>query len=200
MLVNDDLGAFTDFASMIGQRVAETENALAYGLVNTASGVGPTITEGNAAVFTTGRGNTVSSGTTIDVANLALARAAIMKQQTLDGLPIAMGARMAVVVGPDRELLARQLTATFVPNAVSGVNPYVGMMEVVVDPLIPGNRWYMFAEATRPYVYGYVGGASAPSIRVWNPMQGRDGLTIEVVHDFGVGAIDFRGAYFNPGN
>jgi hypothetical protein len=199
MLVNDDLGAFTDFASMIGQRVAETENALAYGLVNTASGAGPTITEGNAAVFTTGRGNTVAPGTVLDVTNLGLARAAIMKQQTLDGLPIAMGARMVVLVGPDRELIARQLTATFVPNAVSGVNPYVGMMEVVVDPLITGNRWYLFAEATRPYVYGYVNGASAPSIRVWNPMQGIDGLTIEVVHDFGVGAIDFRGAYFNPG-
>ena len=34
MLVNDDLGAFTDFASMIGRRVADFENATAYALVN----------------------------------------------------------------------------------------------------------------------------------------------------------------------
>jgi hypothetical protein len=34
MLVNDDLGAFTDFAAMIGRRVADFENATAYALVN----------------------------------------------------------------------------------------------------------------------------------------------------------------------
>ena len=36
MLVNDDLGAFTDFASMIGRRVADFENATAYALLNSA--------------------------------------------------------------------------------------------------------------------------------------------------------------------
>ncbi|MGG5819635.1 prohead protease/major capsid protein fusion protein [Falsiroseomonas sp. HW251] len=48
MLVNDDLGAFTDFAAMIGRRVADFENATAYGLLNGASGDGPTLTTGNA--------------------------------------------------------------------------------------------------------------------------------------------------------
>ena len=200
MLVNDDLGAFTDFASMIGQRISAQENALAYAVINTASGAGPTLEEGAEAVFTTGRGNRAASGTTIDVANLALARAAIMKQTSLDGLPIAIGPKMMLLVGPDRELLARQLTATFVANATSGTNPYAGAIEVVVDPQIPGNRWYMFADATRPFVYGFVAGQTAPQVRVWNPIPGRDGMTVEVVHDFGVGATDFRGAYFNPGN
>uniref|UniRef100_UPI0038D073B0 phage major capsid protein n=1 Tax=Falsiroseomonas sp. TaxID=2870721 RepID=UPI0038D073B0 len=43
MLVNDDLGAFTDFASMIGRRVADFENATAYGLLGSANGDGPTL-------------------------------------------------------------------------------------------------------------------------------------------------------------
>jgi phage head maturation protease len=200
MLVNDDLGAFTDFSGMIGQRIAAQENALAYAVINTASGAGPDLAEGAAAVFTTGRGNRAATGTTIDVANLALARAAIMKQTSLDGLPIAIGSRMLLLVGPDRELLARQLTATFVANTTASTNPYAGAIETVVDPQIPGNRWYMFAEATRPFVYGFVAGQTAPQVRVWNPIPGRDGMTVEVVHDFGVGAVDFRGAYFNPGN
>ena len=46
MLVNDDLGAFTDFAAMIGRRVADFENATAYALVNLANGDGPTLTTG----------------------------------------------------------------------------------------------------------------------------------------------------------
>ncbi len=50
MLVNDDLGAFTDFAAAIGRRVADFENATAYGLLNAANGDGPTLTTGNAPV------------------------------------------------------------------------------------------------------------------------------------------------------
>ena len=53
MLVNDDLGAFTDFASMTGRRVADFENATAYALLNSAGGDGPTLTTGAAAVFGT---------------------------------------------------------------------------------------------------------------------------------------------------
>ncbi|MFC7541050.1 hypothetical protein ACFQU2_18455 [Siccirubricoccus deserti] len=51
MLVNDDLGAFTDFASMIGRRVADFENATAYALLNAANGDGPTLATGAAAVL-----------------------------------------------------------------------------------------------------------------------------------------------------
>ena len=46
MLVNDDLGAFTDFAAAIGRRVADFENATAYALLNQANGDGPTLTNG----------------------------------------------------------------------------------------------------------------------------------------------------------
>lgn len=200
MLINDDLGAFTNFGSMIGQRVAQDENGLAYAVINTASGDGPTLAEGSAAVFTTGRGNKASSGTTIDVTNLAAARAAIMKQKTLDGLPIAIGSQMLLVVGPDRELLARQITATFTASQTSAVNPYAGFIDVVVEPLITGNRWYLFAAGTRPYAFGYVNGQTAPRISVYSPVQGRDALQIDVVLYFGAGATDWRGGYFNPGN
>ena len=57
MLVNDDLGAFTDFAAMIGRRVADFANATAYGLVNLATGDGVAPAGGSptrAAVIRTG--------------------------------------------------------------------------------------------------------------------------------------------------
>ena len=108
MLVNDDLGAFTDFASMIGRRVADFENATAYALVNSAGGDGPTLTTGAAAVFGTAaaRANKAGAGTALDLPNLALGRAAVMRQKTLDGLPIAVGAQMRLLVGP--RLLSRR--------------------------------------------------------------------------------------------
>lgn len=198
MLVNDDLGAFTDFAAMIGRRVADFENATAYGLLNSASGDGPTLTTGNAAVFGTGavRANKASAGTVLDLPNLAAGRAAIMKQKTLDGLPIAVGSSMRLLVGPNQELAARQLTVSVGATQTSNANVYAGF----VQPLIQNNRWYLFSDPVSApvYVYGYLNGAEGPQVTT-GPVSGVDGVEVSVIFDFGVGAIDWRGAWFNPG-
>ena len=114
MLVNDDLGAFTDFAAAIGRRVADFENATAYALLNQANGDGPTLTNGPAAVFGTAaaRLNKAAAGSALDINNLANGRAAILRQKTLDGLPISVGNAMKLLVGPSLELPARQLTVS----------------------------------------------------------------------------------------
>lgn len=200
VLINDDLGAFTDFASMIGRRVADFENFTAYSLLNLNAGEGPTLVQGAANVFTTGRGNKASSGTTVDLANVALGRAAVMKQTTLDGMPISVGDQMRLVVGPDRELLARQLTVNVAATQTSNANVLSGFISPLVEPLIPGDNWYLFSDpqATPTFVYGYLNGAEGPMVST-GPVSGIDGFEIAVVFDFGVGAVDYRGAWFNPG-
>jgi len=202
MLVNDDLGAFTDFAAMIGRRVADFENATAYGLLNSASGDGPTLTTGNAAVFGTAaaRANKASAGTALDLPNLAAGRAAIMKQKTLDGLPIAVGSSMRLLVGPNQELAARQLTVSVGASQTSNVNIFAGFVQPLVEPLIQANRWYLFSDPVSApvYVYGYLNGAEGPQVTT-GPVSGVDGVEVSVIFDFGVGAIDWRGAWFNPG-
>jgi hypothetical protein len=202
MLVNDDLGAFTDFAAMIGRRVADFENATAYALLNTATGDGPTLITGAAPVFATGasRLNKAAAGTALDLANLALGRAAVMRQKTLDGLPIAIGASMRLLVGPSQELAARQLTVSVQATQTSNANVYAGFVQPLVDPLIPSNRWYLFSDplAAPVYVYGYLNGAEGPQVTT-GPVSGVDGVEVSVIFDFGVGAIDWRGAWFNPG-
>ncbi|WP_372624913.1 prohead protease/major capsid protein fusion protein [Falsiroseomonas sp.] len=202
MLVNDDLGAFTDFAAMIGRRVADFENATAYALVNLANGDGPTLTTGAAPVFATAaaRANKAAAGTALDEANIAKGREAIMKQRTLDGLPISLGRSMRVLVGAALELSALKLTAAITPGSSGAVNPYVGLLQPVVEPLIPANRWYLFAEppTTPVYVYGYLNGVEGPQVTT-GPVSGVDGIEVSVLFDFGVGAIDWRGAWFNPG-
>ena len=202
MLVNDDLGAFTDFAAMIGRRVADFENATAYALINLANGDGPTLATGVAPVFATAaaRANKAAAGTALDEVNIAKGREAIMKQRTLDGLPISLGRSMRVLVGPALELPALKLTAAIAPAASANVNPYVGLLQPVVEPLIPANRWYLFAEppTTPVYVYGYLNGVEGPQVTT-GPVSGVDGVEVSVIFDFGVGAIDWRGAWFNPG-
>jgi hypothetical protein len=202
MLVNDDLGAFTDFAAAIGRRVADFENATAYALLNQANGDGPTLTNGPAAVFGTGaaRANKAAAGSALDITNLANGRAAILRQKTLDGLPISVGNAMKLLVGPSLELPARQLTVSVGATQISNANIYAGFVQPLVEPLIPNNRWYLFADPpTAPvYVYGYLNGAEGPQVTT-GPVSGVDGVEVSVIFDFGVGAIDWRGAWFNPG-
>jgi hypothetical protein len=202
MLVNDDLGAFTDFAAAIGRRVADFENATAYALLNQANGDGPTLTNGPAAVFGTAaaRLNKAAAGSALDINNLANGRAAILRQKTLDGLPISVGNAMKLLVGPSLELPARQLTVSVGATQVSHTNIYAGFVQPLVEPLIPNNRWYLFADPpTAPvYVYGYLNGAEGPQVTT-GPVSSVDGVEVSVIFDFGVGAIDWRGAWFNPG-
>jgi phage major head subunit gpT-like protein len=201
-LVNDDLGAFTDFASLIGRRVADWENATAYALVNLASGDGPTLAEGNAPVFGTGAGrnNKAATATTVTASSLGAGFNAIKNQTSLDGLKLNLEPRF-LVCSPVQEFVAAQFaSSSVVPSSAGNVNVFAARFEVVSDSNIPANRWYLFADpASAPvYVHGYVGDAEAPSIRVGQPL-GVDGTIIEVVHDFAVGAIDYRGGWFNPG-
>jgi hypothetical protein len=202
MLVNDDLGAFTDFAAMIGRRVADFENATAYALLNLANGDGPMLATGNAPVFATGaaRANKAAAGSVLNEDNIGVGRTAIMRQRSLDGLPISLGRSMRILVGPALELAALRLTSAIAPASSGSVNPYVGLLQPVVEPLIPNNRWYLFAEppTTPVYVYGYLNGAEGPQVTT-GPVQGVDGVEVSVIFDFGVGAIDWRGAWFNPG-
>jgi len=199
MLINDDLGAFADFSTMIGRRVANDENALAFAVVNTASGAGPTLVEGNAAVFTTGRGNRAASGGAIAEATLDTGYAAMMGATSLDGQKLNVEPRI-LLTGAAYRGPALRYTARISPESGANVGLY-SELEPISDANITGNRWYLFADplAYPVYVYGYVNGQTAPMVRVHQYIPGTDGIAVELVHDFGVGAIDYRGGYFNAG-
>ena len=113
---------------------------------------------------------------------------------------LSVGNAMKLLVDPSLELNARQLTVSVAANQTSNVNIYAGFIQPLVEPLIPNNRWYLFADPpTAPvYVYGYLNGAEGPQVTT-GPVSGVDGVEVSVIFDFGVGAIDWRGAWFNPG-
>jgi len=200
-LINDDLGAFTDFGAMIGRRVADFENALAYALVNTANGDGPTLSTGNAAVFGTNatRANKASTGGAISEASLDAGYAAMMAQTSLDNIKLNLTPAI-LLTGAAYRGAAIRYTTRITADQGANVGLYAGLSPVS-DANIPGNRWYLFASpaAAPVYVYGYVNGQTAPQVRVHQYVPGTDGVAVEVVHDFAVGAIGHQGGYFNAG-
>ena len=194
-LINDDLGAFADLPGKAALRIADWENSVAWTLVTS----NPTLSDGK-ALFHSDHANTAGSGGAIGIDTVGAGEAAMMKQTSLDGLKLNL--RPAVLVtGPDRFTLARQFVSNNIaPAQFANVNPFAGKLEAVGDANITGNGWYLFAEPTalETFVYGYLQGQSGPVI---TPEPGFDvaGVKVKLTIDFAVGAVDHRGAYFNPG-
>ena len=69
-----------------------------------------------------------------------------------------------------------------------------------MEPRLSGNAWWIFADpAVLPVLeYAYLSSAQGPQIA---SREGWDvlGMEFRVVLDFGCGAVDWRGAYRNPG-
>ena len=123
-----------------------------------------------------------------------------MKQTSLDGLKLNIVPKY-LVVSPDK--LTEALKATTVitnPQTTSYANVQGALLTPIADANLSGNAWYLQADpgSAATHIYGYLDGASGPQIRTDEPF-GVLGMAMQVVLDFGVGAIDYRGSYKNPG-
>lgn len=191
-LANDDLSALGDFSIMIAARAAADENAKAYAVLAAA-----VLADGK-ALFHADHGNLASPGSSI-ASGLDAAVAALRAMKGLDGLPLNIAPRF-LIVGPAREAAARRAVAEITPAKTEDVNPWAAAFEVIVDAGVPGNAWHLAADpaAVPSIVFGYVAGATGPEIRTTVDFDTRS-VKVAAGLDFGVGAIDFRGLYRNPG-
>lgn len=199
MLINDDLSAFADITMKAGRRVAMFENDLVFQQCLLLNSVGPTLSDGK-VLFHTDHGNFQTTGTPVNrIPNLSAGRAAMRKQVGLDGLKLNLRPSI-LLVGPDNETAAQQVTAATAPQRATAVNPFSGTLTPVVDANIPDYAWMLFANpAEAPVIYaGSLAGQNGPMIAV---KEGWDVLGVEfrVARDFGFGAVDYRGVYRDDG-
>ncbi|TIN36840.1 MAG: hypothetical protein E5Y10_22190 [Mesorhizobium sp.] len=200
MLINDQLGAIDQVLGSTGDRVADWENAKAFTLLLSGSGAGPTLVTDNKRVFHADHGNLTGSGTAISVASVGVGRASMMKQTTLDGIK-ANFAPATLLVGPDTLTVAEQLMTTLTPAQQSNAVPEsIRRIVPIGDANITGNAWYLFSDPmTAPcFAYGYLDGFEGPRLSSENVFDVQ-GMKVKLEHDFGFGAIDFRGGYRNAG-
>ncbi|MBA4337787.1 MAG: peptidase [Hyphomonas sp.] len=193
-LINDDLGAFGEFATTAGRAAAETEAEI---IVSILTG-NPVMDDGE-NLFDTAHGNLAGAGAAISVATLHAARLAMRKQTDLNGKPINAVPKF-LLVAPEQETVAEQVLAELNATTVAEQNPFAGRMTLAVDPRLPASAWYLFADpASVPVLeYAYLSSAQGPQIA---SREGFDilGMEFRVVLDFGAGAVDWRGAYKNAG-
>lgn len=195
MMINDEMGAIDDVLSDYGSMIADFEEETFYAFALTA-----TLSDGN-PVFDATHNNLAGAGSAITVDALAAGRAAIRKQTSLDGKKLNMKPSI-ILVGPDKETEAEQIVAVLQPQDAAKVNPFSGRLTPITTAQITGDEWYMLVGADRPggalWVHGFLDGAAAPRIRTEEAF-GKQGMSMSVEHDFGLGAVDFRGGWKNPG-
>ena len=209
-LINDDLGAFTRIPQMMGNSAARLGNQLFYTLLESASGVGPTMAEDSEALFSashTSGSNYTATGTALSVASLGVARALFRQQKNFvdsneTARPINVMPRL-LLVGTDIETVADQLISSQVDPAMSNAtpNPFAGRLQVVSDAyLTDTNAWYLVADP------GAFPGCEAAFLRGRREpttvrMEHTNTLGIEwgIYHDIGFKFFEHRAWYKNNG-
>lgn len=208
MMLNDSLSGLAAVIARYGQSVALFEEKTAYAVKSLNSGDGPTLLEGAAPMFTTGRTNKAGTATAITIAAVGLGRQAMRGYKSIpSGAPgdtgneLLFNAPAIILVGPAKETEAEQFVSTqIVPSARAEVNVFQGRLRVVVTPLISGNSWELYTDKSvrANFRWGLLNGYNVPRVRIDNPF-GVQGTQMSVEHDFGFGGIDWRAGYRNAG-
>lgn len=199
-IINDDLGAFISLAQMLARAAGRTVEADVYALLAS----NPVMLDG-IALFHATHGNLAGAGTAVTVADIEAGRVAMANQTDvsdndfldlrpnvwLGGMSTGGEARVVNDAQYDDDSNKNQNK----PNKVRGL-----FSDIVDSPRITDGAWYMFADASDAPVLevAFLNGEQAPFLDSMDAFN-VDGLQWKVRLDYGVAAIDYRGAYRNPG-
>ena len=200
-LINDDLSAFTQLPAAFGAaaRRKEADEVFKQITGNVTMGDGQ-------ALFSSQHGNLAASGAVLSVDSLGAARAAMRRQKSPGGLSYLDIQPAVLLVPTELQTVAEAIVASFVDPAKQNdaANPaWVRGLTVVADPRLDEHSeisWYLFAAPTSVdgLVRAYLAGQERPYIEE-NDEFIRDVMSLKCRLDFGVGVIDYRAAYKNPG-
>jgi len=199
-IINDDLQAFIGLSQMLGRAARRTIEADVFALLLS----NPTMGDG-IALFHASHANLAGSGAVPSVDALEAARVAMAQQMDISGNDY-LDLRPNVWLGPmskggDVRVLVNAQYDPDTANKLQKPNKVNGIVQSIVDsPRITGTDWYLFADpAEAPVIeVAFLNGEQMPFL---DSVEGFevDGLQWKVRLDYGVAAIDYRGAYKNPG-
>jgi len=202
-IINDDLSAFVGLADMLGRAAKRTVEADVYATLALNSGAGPTLGDGY-ALFHANHGN-ITTGAALSAAAIDLDRVAMASQKDVSSndyldlrpqvllVPVALGGTAKSInmaeYDPDT---ANKLQK---PNTVRGL-----FGDIVDTPRLSGTRRYLFASPSEAPVLevAFLDGNDTPYLELEQGFT-VDGSRWKVRLDFGIAAVDFRGAVTNAG-
>jgi hypothetical protein len=206
-LINDDMGVFSSLATMLGRAARLSIESDVYATLALNSGLGPTMNDG-LTLFHATHAN-IGTGAALTVAAIDADRVVMAQQKDPSGNEF-LDLRPAVLViaiglgGQARVINSAQYdidNVGSVQNKFMQPNKVVGLFRDVVDsPRLSGTRRYLFADpALAPTLeVAFLEGNQTPYLESYEGWR-VDGVEFKVRLDYGVGAVDFRGAVTNAG-
>jgi predicted regulator of Ras-like GTPase activity (Roadblock/LC7/MglB family) len=196
MIINDDLGAFTDMLSIFATMAVTTFNGLSYDLLRGAGDYANYTMADGLPIFHTEHGNIDSNALSADA--ISTGRTKMRKQKALDGVtPLNITPRY-LVVAPELEQTAREILFSSskldAPNAgVVNVIQDMNLQLIVDAELASPTEWYLLADR-RTIKVGFLSGTNRrPVVKMTDNSLIR--TTFEGVFDIGFVAEDYRGMY-----
>lgn len=193
-VINDDKRLFSRIPTQFGFKARDLESDLVWGLIIS----NPTMADGY-ALFSAQHGN-LGTGAAITVASVTAARTAMAQQRSAEGGFITVRPAF-LVVGPAKQTEAEQFLTAVTAAQTSNVNPFAGKLQLIVEPRITDNSWYLVADpsAIDTIELSHLEGQEGVFIETQAGFD-VDGIKTKARLDVGAATIDFRGFYRNPGN
>jgi hypothetical protein len=202
-IVNDDMGAFSDVAMKLGRAAKLSPEVDFYALLALNAGLGPVMAD-TFTLFHANHAN-ITTGAALSVSALDADRVAMASQKDKDGndyLDLRPAVLLiAVGLGGQARVINSSQYDTEVSNKFQVPNKVVGLFREIVDtPRISGTRRYLFADPNvAPTIeVVFLDGQSEPVLESQDGWR-VDGVEWKVRYDYGIGAIDWRGAATNAG-
>ncbi len=206
MIINDDMGAFTDIPRQIGMGAAEAIADAVWGLWLR----NPTQSDGN-AFFHADHGNYLEGAdTALSVDGLTNAEVKFSEQIKPNGKPLGMPANILLVptalkVAAEMLMKSIQLNETTTTNKPKPTtNPHVGKFDVVSSVYLANasftgassKAWYLLADPNRlPSIeVAFLNGVDRPTVEKTDADFNSLGILFRGFIDFGVREQDHRGA------
>jgi HK97 family phage prohead protease len=193
LLINDDLGMLGDMTAALGEAAAQTEADELVKLITS----NPAMSDGT-AVFDASRGNVGAAGLP-SVEALTGTRQTMRTRKGMDGKTIIAVAPRYLLVSAALETEAEKVLASIQPNKSEDVNPFGGKLSLLVEPRLPDEFWYVFADPARlaAMQYAYLSAAQGVQIQrteAWDTL----GMKFRGFLDFGSGWLDWRPVHQVP--
>ncbi len=195
MLINDDLGNFTNLISTFGRMAQTTANGIAYDILQRKGDYSAYKMADGKSFYDASRNNTA----TVALSSSALSdgRLAMSKHKSIDGKTPLNIVPKYLVIPPALEVTAREILGALSKNGADNVNvPNVNQnaYELVIDPEIQSDTaWYLLA-AERTFKMGFLAGTGrSPQVKVNDSTLIR--TTFEGIFDIGVMCEDYKGLY-----
>jgi len=199
-IVNDDMDVFSGLAVDLGRAAKLTIEIDVYALINS----NPNMNDGN-PLFHSSHGNLAGAGAAPSVAAFDAISVAMGTQKDISGNEF-LDIRPSVLLVP-RSLRGAAIVingSEYDPdtaNKLQRPNVVKGLFDDIVDtPRLSGTAYYAFADpnVAPALEVVFLNGVTEPFTDTQDGWR-VDGVEWKVRHDYGVGAVNYRSAYKQPG-